>query len=1210
MHIKQITVTGFKSYRSATVAGPFSPSHNVVVGRNGSGKSNFFDAVRFVLSDTFSNLRAEERVALLHEGAGASVLSAYVEMTFDNSDGRLPIDKDQVLLRRMIGLKKDEYTLDWKNVSRTEVFNLLESAGFSRSNPYYIVQQGKVAALCAMTDQQRLELLQEVAGTRVYDDRRKESLKLMEDADAKRDRIVEVIDSIESRLSELESEKDELKAFQRLDKERKALQYTIHVRELEEAKAALDALDGDRGQQRSRAEKLNARLAEVCNDIATAERQLKALGPELKTSEDDCATLHKRRRLGVEKVAKLQVNVAEAEHAASTTAETVANTKAEMEELRRLITQKKAELQPLESQLSNLKAEEQSMQKRMDDIHSSLLRLRVKANRSNQFSTVDERNAHLRKSIREAKARKRSSEVRIKSRMDDIRRLQQGITKNEQKCEEKRKQREELRSSSDAASSELQGLNAERDRVFRKRQDLWRQESEISAKIKELQDGMSKLEANKRSVIGSSIYHSLKFIARLSREDPRNFGPDKVYGPLLDLIDVDSRYSTATDVTAGGALTHVVVDNDETAAKLVRVLRDKRAGRVTFIPLNRMRPDSRPPPPPSEDSVPLLSKIRCDSIFFPVAKHVFGRVLVAKTIQIASDLARDLNVDCITLDGDQVNRRGGMRGGYVDTSRNRIDAARFLREAGSDLRAMQPKKDELNAALEDVTRRLNEIMGEIQRRSVVKRNAGVTIGRLDKEIHDIERFIEVDRHSISNARNQITDAEDMMNNTDRTVEDLEKELQSPMISGLSPAEEAQMSELKNEIDSLRSTKNDKVTEKAAVERRVLELRAEIEGSLEKREAELRKSIAVVAGDVLDSGEADDLQRKMEENSKKQRDALQNAEEELSRVKSELKDAETSLAEKKRLHGQTSTQIDQNRDEEAKINKAVEEDRQQIEKRYSQRAVETQKKTEAEKNIRELGSLPADFDKYRDFSVGGLMRKLKKANEGLQKYSHVNKKALDQYISFSEKREALSQQREELDSGAAAIRQLIESLDQRKDEDIIRTFKGVSKYFSEVFKELVPGGRASLVMLKSNEQTRNQRQAEGDGASRIQYTGVAMKVAFSSTGQAYLLQQLSGGQKSIVALALIFAIQRLDPAPFYLFDEIDANLDATHRQAVANLIRKQANSGTQFITTTFRPEFVNAGDMWYGVTHKKKVSGIQEVGRDVALTFITDEPSRG
>jgi structural maintenance of chromosome 3 (chondroitin sulfate proteoglycan 6) len=166
------------------------------------------------------------------------------------------------------------------------------------------------------------------------------------------------------------------------------------------------------------------------------------------------------------------------------------------------------------------------------------------------------------------------------------------------------------------------------------------------------------------------------------------------------------------------------------------------------------------------------------------------------------------------------------------------------------------------------------------------------------------------------------------------------------------------------------------------------------------------------------------------------------------------------------------------------------------------------------------------------------------------------------------------------------------------------FKGVSKFFAEVFSELVPGGRASLVMLKSGET--NGDAARSVAGSKIQYTGVAMKVTFTTTGEAYLLQQLSGGQKSIVALALIFAIQRLDPAPFYLFDEIDANLDATYRQAVANVIKKQAGGTAQFITTTFRPEFVHAGDKWFGVTHRNKVSAVQEVTRDVALTFINKD----
>lgn len=158
---------------------------NVVVGRNGSGKSNFFAAIRFVLSDSYTQLSRTDRQALLHEGTSANTtLSAYVEIVFDNADGRFPTGKDEVVLRRTIGAKKDEYSLDRKTTPKGEVMSLLESAGFSRSNPYYIVPQGRITHITNQKDGERLDLLKEVAGTRVYEERRSESLKIIKETGA------------------------------------------------------------------------------------------------------------------------------------------------------------------------------------------------------------------------------------------------------------------------------------------------------------------------------------------------------------------------------------------------------------------------------------------------------------------------------------------------------------------------------------------------------------------------------------------------------------------------------------------------------------------------------------------------------------------------------------------------------------------------------------------------------------------------------------------------------------------------------------------------------------------------------------------------------------------------------------------------------------------------------------------------------------------
>lgn len=1210
MHIKQITISGFKSYRDATIAGPFSPGHNVVVGRNGSGKSNFFDAVRFVLSDTFSSLRAEERVALLHEGAGASVLSAYVEMIFDNTDGRLPSDRDEVALRRMVGLKKDEYVLDRKNVTRTEVFNLLESAGFSRSNPYYIVQQGKVAALCAMSDRQRLDLLKEVAGTRVYDERREESLKIMAETDEKREKISEVINYIESRLAELESEKEELRAFQRLDKERKALEYTMNVRELEEAKAALEALDGDRLQERSRGEELHARLLEIQAGIAAADRELKSLMPQLKSTDDEREALDVKRKAAIDKVAKIQVDVSEAEQTVKIAAETVSNSRAELTEVEQLIAEKKTELEPLEEQFANLQEDEKTLRKKIADIEAKLLRLRVKSDRTNQFSTVQARDAHLRKNIREAKKRKDSFNAAIVAARKDVERLEKAIAKNAEKKEAKEAESAQLVSDSTQATEELSSFRRERDTIHAQRQEVWRKEAELDSKIKDLRNGMGRLEAAKRSVLGSGAYNAISAVMKAASEDPHNLGPNRVFGPLVDLISVDAKFSTAADVTAGSALTHVVVDSDSTAAKLVRIMQSKRAGRVTFIPLNQLEVDRRPPPAATADSIPLVSKITCDDRFRDAVIQVFGRTLVTRTVSIAAELSREHGVDCVTLEGDQVNKRGAMTGGFMDTSRSRIDAARYLREAQIELAEIEPKASELRTSVTEIENELSRVLGEVQRREAIQRTAQSKIVRIRTELSTLERYKKADEQNLPRAAERISVAEESIRVTERGIAELEAELGTPMVSGLSREEENVMSELKAELEDLRPNLSEKVHDRSTIEKSVVSLRSELTGNLERRASELKEAMVGNALDLTEGPSGADAEKQAQDVLEKRRAALRTAEAELEGARELLTDAEKRASVKRKRYSTLSAQLEQDREEETKINNSLEEDKQNVEESYNQRSIQTQRKADSEKKIRELGSLPSDFDKYRGQAVGVLMKKLKKANQKLQKYAHVNKKALDQFLNFTEQRETLTRRREELDSGAVAIRELIESLDLRKDEDILRTYRGISKFFTEVFSELVPGGKASLVMLKSNENTRDRRRTkEVDTSGRIQYTGVAMKVSFSSTGEAYLLQQLSGGQKSIVALALIFSIQRLDPAPFYLFDEIDANLDATHRQAVANLIRKQANLGTQFVTTTFRPEFVNAGDMWYGVTHKKKVSSVQEVGRDVALTFITDEPSR-
>ena len=290
----------------------------------------------------------------------------------------------------------------------------------------------------------------------------------------------------------------------------------------------------------------------------------------------------------------------------------------------------------------------------------------------------------------------------------------------------------------------------------------------------------------------------------------------------------------------------------------------------------------------------------------------------------------------------------------------------------------------------------------------------------------------------------------------------------------------------------------------------------------------------------------------------------------------------------------------------------------------------------------------------------LFKQLEKANLELKKYSHVNKKALDQFISFSEEKEKLMSRKDELDRGHKKIQDLMDVLEQRKFEAILFTFKQVSKYFMEVFKKLVPAGHGTLSIKKDqvkltftigqkffislvqknlghdfifglldlilirhekireivtqfvNSYFQHDDSAEGqeDQAHRLENaTGVSCSVSFTGrNAEMKEMAQLSGGQKSLVAMALIFAIQKCDPAPFYLFDEIDAALDAQHRKAVADMIHELAE-GAQFITTTFRAELLAHASKFYGVKFRNKVSHVDCVSREDAYDFVEDDATQ-
>ncbi|KAH9913356.1 hypothetical protein B0H21DRAFT_896218 [Amylocystis lapponica] len=660
MYIKTLTIQGFKSYRDQTQIEPFSPRHNVVVGRNGSGKSNFFAAIRFVLSDAYTSMSREERQALLHEGVSVTTtLSAYVEIIFDNSDNRFPTGRDEVILRRTIGLKKDEYSLDKKSASKADVMNLLESAGFSKSNPYYIVPQGRITALTNAKDHERLALLKEVAGTKVYEQRRSESLRIMSETDAKRDKINELLDYIDSRLTELEEEKEELKEFQDKDKERRCLEYALYQRELEEVGAALEEIEEERRGEVHTANVRREQFNDREKQAQQLERSISQIRNTLTTLTATRQGAHSELNDLVRARTELECTVADLRVAAERAGGRREELEGELAVVQEQIAAKEADLAALLPEWEAHRARETDEKHRLDEARARLDALYSKRGRLNRFHTRAERDRYLRSEITSMEAYRNSQATSL----DGLRRVEGA----QERVEDGRQRARTL-------GEEVAKLKDEHAELSERRKELWREDTKLGNLVTHEADELRTAERNLASMMDKDTGSGLRAVDRIA--DTRNM--EGIHGPLYRLFEItDEKFNIAVELTAGNSLFHIVVDNDDTASKVLEIMIREKTGRVTFMPLNRLKP-TIPPTPNAQDAIPLLDKLRYDQAHAKALEQVFGKTCVCRDLTIAAAYVKSHGINTITLDGDRVDRKGSLTGGYHDVRRSRIEAIKSV----------------------------------------------------------------------------------------------------------------------------------------------------------------------------------------------------------------------------------------------------------------------------------------------------------------------------------------------------------------------------------------------------------------------------------------------------------------------------------------------------------------------------------------------------
>ncbi|KAG7164185.1 structural maintenance of chromosomes protein 3-like [Homarus americanus] len=781
----------------------------------------------------------------------------------------------------------------------------------------------------------------------------------------------------------------------------------------------------------------------------------------------------------------------------------------------------------------------------------------------------------------------RSLTKAVKSKQDQIQRLEDEIVRDserrthlDKKVEELSTDTENYRQSIDEHNKVFYEMKKRKDQLQSERNEHWRKENNLQQNVSSLKDELSRADQSLRSMAGKPILNgrdSVQKVLDTFRDRGGHLGEiaTQYYGLLIENFECERSIYTAVEVTAGNKLFHHIVESDKIGTQILKEMNKQKL--------------------PGEDAIPMVSKLTYSQRYHKALKYIFGRTLICRNLEVATHLARSTRLDCVTLDGDQVSSKGSLTGGYFNTSRSRLEIQKTRSELRDQITTAETELRTLQDTLRNTEQEINKIVSEMQKTEIKNSKAKnlfekvkTDIRLMKEEQSGLERTKQPKERSLTQLKANL---EAMM----ATKEGLESELHQDLMATLSVQDQHEVDQLNDDIRRLTQENKEAFTRRMKLEADKNKLENLLTNNLHRRKDELMQALQEIS--------VEDRKRQLEHSQSE----IQRVDARIDEVAIQYKDVEKKVSEHQKKEKSLKSELEKVKTKEKEVMERMEEDAKDLEKMASKQNLLHQKIDECTKKIRDLGSLPSEaFDKYQNLPTKQLFKKLEGSNMELKKYSHVNKKALDQFISFSEQKEKLVMRKEELDRGYDKIKELMNVLEHRKYEAIQFTFKQVSKYFSEVFKKLAPQGHAQLVM-KSDRDDESEHEEQGTVDN---FTGVGIRVSFTGrNAEMREMNQLSGGQKSLVALALIFAIQKCDPAPFYLFDEIDQALDAQHRKAVADMIH-ELSKDAQFITTTFRPELLEHANKFYGVKFRNKVSHVECVSREEAYDFVEDDQTHG
>ena len=1185
MRLKELEIQGFKSFPDKTKI-TIGEGITGVVGPNGSGKSNISDSIRWVLGETSSKqLRGSGKMEDVIFGGTQSrgaMGFASVALTIDNSDHGLDMDADEVTIgRRYYRSGESEYSINGQNVRLKDVYELLLDTGIGRDG-YAIVGQGRIAEIVGAKSAERREIFEEASGIAKYRYRKNEAERRLEAAEGNLERLRDILGELEKRVGPLKRDSEKAQQFLELSERRKSLEVTLWVdairrandtvrdqqRKFEAAQADYERLSRQLDEFDEKSAALREEAQQLVLQVEQANADIRAVTEANAGSESEIAVLKNESEHSRFRIDEATGELERAGQGRQSIETEAAGHKAAIEKLHGEVAALDARVAELRAELRALEEKAAASGQRRDVIDAAIARLQdtataakvraasaqsAKEAAAQRLDEAKQQAAELENSAAAAEEEKRRAERRLKD-------AEEAVTRNDNikaglklKLESRRRQQAE-------AADALQKADKER--------------SNTSQRIHILED----LERNM-----DGYQQSVKAVMRAAA-GRRLRG---IIGPVAGILTVEKGYETAIETALGFALQNIVVEDQGCARAAIGFLKDERAGRATFLPLDTVQ-GSRFTGRLTGTAEVAADLVKCDPRYQHIIDNLLGRIIVVEDLSEASTVAKNLGYRnrIVTLDGQVINAGGSFTGGSTARSVGVFSRKQELDELRTRLVKLEKKRADAEKELEarkaevdNLTAQLSGAEAEGMNASSERLRASLELDRLtaavaqhEENTRSLAAEIEAQQAAVTQNETACAEAEAAQGKAEAELNTYNAELAElgESTGSLTAERERITNELsENQMQRLANEKDIGLHEAALeglqsrtgeAEARARELNAAIEAAKAKIEANALK-IA-------------EIERTRGENKEK----IAAAEETIRTANAARMEKEAAVA---RL-GQENRALTDERERMSGEMARLAERRTAAENELND--TNTKLWEEYQLTAGEAKELCVEFE-----SLTELRRSVAEVRGKIRGLGNVNVGAIEEYKEVKERYDFLKAQVTDVEKAKSELTRMIAELCSEMEELFTTSFKQINTHFQQIFKELFGGGHARLYL--SDE-------------SNVLESGIEIEV--SPPGKVIKnLSALSGGEQALVAISIYFAILNVNPAPFCFLDEIEAALDDVNVARYAQYLRRMTDH-TQFIVITHRRGTMEAADVLYGVTMQEDgVSKILRLDLDnVSADLIT------